>query len=505
MHRRTFLRASVCAAAGTPALACTSSARQPPRSGGPRHDPSDMAAAVLDADRKEVTKLAVDWTTRGASARDLLGAALLAGLREVNPSPIGGQVHAMMMVASAAEVTGTLRGPDKLLPALFNLDRTKRSQKRDANARRGDWQMPAPPPVEAAPVPELVDTLERAMRSWDVDAADQAITALHDTLSLDDFFEVLWPWAARDFRIIGHKAIYATQTYRALQDLGWRQGRDAVRSLGFGVLDQNPYGRFSEDDSAAILGLFDDNRERTHDIPAAWDRGAPSHEDALTLLTKLRDADADGAAKAVVQALRRGVAGLSAWDAVRLHAFELVARHPSIAGVHPVTSVNALYRAASISRVDATRRLLLLQAASWMPLFGAFLASRPDLPQHELRVDAKPTAQTRPEDPFAASTREAAAAAAHHQLAQGDGAPFAARARAVLVRKAQDDHDYKYTVAALEEIGAAQPATRPFLAAAAMSYLQLANEDDSALYRRARPLLDELAARQASAAAARGR
>lgn len=51
-------------------------------------------------------------------------------------------------------------------------------------------------------------------------------------------------------------------------------------------------------------------------------------------------------------------------------------------------------------------------------------------------------------------------------------------------RRAENDHDYKYTIAAMEEIEAAHPACRPALAAAAMAFLRRDDSDDQPLRER---------------------
>ncbi len=444
----------------------------------------EMARAVLAADRDEVHDLALGWADRGASPRTLLGAAYLAGLAEINPSPIGGQVHAMMMVASAAETTALLPARHRLLPALFNLDRTKRSQQRDAGSGRGDWQMPAPPDTEPLPRAEAEAALTDALRDWDLAAADRAGTRLHQATSLPDFFETLWRWAARDFRIIGHKIIFATQSYRALHEIGWRHGRDAVRAVLFGILDQNPYDAFDRETSTAILSCGDRNWEHAAGLAPGWEHGTHDGEACQMLFRELRSRDAEASADAVLAHLAAGHGAASAWDAVRLRAFELVAQNPHIAGIHPVTSVNALHRAALYTTQPASKAYMLLQAASYQPMFLPIFAERRRA-KNDVQIEAlvegsqrgDPFAET---DPFAAAPRAAAA------LREGDPARFAARAAEVLARKAQHDHDYKFTVAAVEEIGAAHPAVRPLLGAAAMFFLRTERSRDNAVFERLR-------------------
>ncbi|MCR9245535.1 MAG: hypothetical protein NXI31_10920 [bacterium] len=404
----------------------------------------------------------------------MLSAAYLAGLREIDPSPIGGQVHALMMVASAAVVAGALPRADRALPVLFHLQRIKRSVARDA--RGEDWTMPAAPAVEPAPRAEHVRVFRAAMGSWDEPAGDRAAVALHRELSLREFFEELWPWAARDFRIIGHKMIFATQTFRAVEDLGWRLARDAVRAVVRGVLDQNPYDAFAADDSKAIFAAHEANLERLGRLPANWRAGRDDPEASFELLAKLRESTLENAGDLVIAAATRGVGERSIWDGLRLAAFELSLRHPDIAGMHPVTSVNALYRGSRITDREATRRLCVLQAADWMVLFRDFLAPRGP---RDLRLDALRSAQQKgaPADPFGAGSESEAWSLAYDFAA--DPVAFGRRAYDVLAVKAQHDHDYKFTVAAVEELSAAHPRCRPALAAASMADLRRVGDPDN--------------------------
>lgn len=484
MRRRTFLTQL---AVGGAALGCSADAGSRHRAmarlaaagAAPVRDLERMADTILAVDVGELSATALGWLDDGVAVRDILSAAYLAGLREIDPSPIGGQVHALMMVASASAAIGALPVEQRPLPMLFHLQRTRRSVGRDA--ADGDWTMPSAPTFEAAPRQQQLMAFATAMEQWDEPAADRAVTALHGELSLRAFFEEVWPWAARDFRVIGHKMIFATQTFRAIEDLGWRLGRDAVRAVVRGILDQNPYGRFADAESRAILAQFDRNRRQSDRFPDGWKLGRDDPETSFALLRGLRSATAGDASDAILFALQTGVGERCVWDGLRLCAFEIAMRHPDIAGMHPVTSVNALWRGSRITARESTRRLCLLQAASWMVMFRDFLAARGS---RELHLDditgragkGKGTVA----DPFTA-TDEAAARALAVDSCAADAAAFARRATLLLAKKAQHDHDYKFTIAALEEIEAAHPQCRPFLAAAAMADLRRDAADDHAV------------------------
>ena len=50
------------------------------------------------------------------------------------------------------------------------------------------------------------------------------------TAGANEVYELFWRYGARDFRDIGHKAIYAANSYRTLQTIGWRHA-EPVRAL----------------------------------------------------------------------------------------------------------------------------------------------------------------------------------------------------------------------------------------------------------------------------------
>ena len=49
-------------------------------------------------------------------------------------------------------------------------------------------------------------------------------------------FELFFRYGARDFRSIGHKAIFVAGSYRVLQVIGWRYAEPVLRSLAYALL-----------------------------------------------------------------------------------------------------------------------------------------------------------------------------------------------------------------------------------------------------------------------------
>jgi hypothetical protein len=75
------------------------------------------------------------------------------------------------------------------------------------------------------------------MDNWDEAGADAAIAGLVRSAGASEVIELFWRYGARDFRAIGHKAIYAANAWRTLQTIGWRHAEPVMRSLAFALLE----------------------------------------------------------------------------------------------------------------------------------------------------------------------------------------------------------------------------------------------------------------------------
>ena len=103
--------------------------------------------------------------------------------------------------------------------------------------------------------------------------------------------------------------------------------------------------------------------------PSEWRDGKTDDAAVTDMLAALRQANPDTAADKVVELLNNGIAPQSVWDAMFAGANELLMRAPGIRSLHAVTTTNALHYAFKTSASDETRRWLLLQNASYIPLF----------------------------------------------------------------------------------------------------------------------------------------
>src|SRR6266481_3663611 len=113
---------------------------------------------------------------RGLSYREVLAALLLAGVRNIQPRPVGFKFHAVLVVNSAHLASLASPDSDRWLPIFWALDQFKVSQA--ADEKEGDWTMG---PVEESSVPashKAKAAFIEAMDHWEETAADAAVASL---------------------------------------------------------------------------------------------------------------------------------------------------------------------------------------------------------------------------------------------------------------------------------------------------------------------------------------
>ena len=307
----------------------------------------------------------------GTTYQQVLTALLLAGVRNVQPRPVGFKFHAVLVVNSAH--LASLGSPDELrwLPIFWALDYFKVAQ--EADVREGNWTMSAVDESAVPPAHKARQAFQDAMDRWDVAAADTAVAGLAHTAGANEMFELFARYGARDFRDIGHKAIFVANSWRTLSCIGWRYAEPVLRSLAYALQDR---GNDPVDADAPADRPWRDNSKLAQEIRADWLEGKLDDQATTEMLSTLRTASAEGAARQVVALLNRGIAPQSIWDAILVGAAELLARSPGIVSLHSVTSANALRFAFEASQSDDTRRILLLQNAAFVPLFRDAVTSR---------------------------------------------------------------------------------------------------------------------------------
>ncbi len=421
----------------------------------------------------------------GARYRDLLAALLLAGVRNIQPRPVGFKFHAVLVVHSAHLASQNSPEADRWLPLFWALDYFKSSQARDV--AEGDWTMAALDEKAVPPTERARREFIAAMDRWDVARTDVAVAGFARGTGAQEIFDLFCRYGARDFRDIGHKAIYVANSWRALQTIGWQHAEPVLRSLAYALLEHGGGNPADGDDRADLPGRH--NSELLHSIRAGWTGGVHSPEATRDLLAGLRQGDWKEAADAVVAQLNQGVTPQSLWDALFQHANELLMRRPGIVSLHAVTTTNALHYAWQQCGADETRRFLLLQNASFLTLFRDAAGAREGLLIDTFEpVDAPATL----EEIFAevGHDRLLAARRTLAWLRQGgDVTDFMNAAQRFIYLKGTDSHDYKFSAAALENFAHLSPGVRERFLAASTFWLKGSTASDNTLVARTRAAL----------------
>jgi hypothetical protein len=456
-------------------------------------DIEPLVRVIEDTARDRLLEEAARRIQAGTSYHDLLAALMLAGVRGIKPRPVGFQFHAVLVVNSAHMAAQAGEDRDRWLPLFWAMDNFKASQVRNREQNNG-WLMPPANETQVPPAHHARQRFIEAMDSWDEEGADNAICGLVRTAGASEVIELFWRYGARDFRDIGHKAIFAANSWRTMQTIGWRHAEPVMRSLAFAILQHegaSPAGRDAEPDQP-----WRQNLERARTIRAGWQRGRVTPSATTDTLAALRTATYGDLCDRVVKLLNDGVDPGSVWDAMFLGAGELLMRQPGITGIHCVTSTNALHYGYQTSANEETRKMLLLQAAAFLTMFRQRMQQSG---LSDLRVDALEPMDAPANGPeaiqeiFAAvpQNRVTAARKTLGLLRQSPTAaqPLMAAGRRLIFTKGRDSHDYKYSSAAMEDFYHTSPAWRERYLATSMFNLHGAGENDSPLVQRTRAAL----------------
>ena len=424
---------------------------------------------------------------RGLTYRELLAALLLAGVRNIQPRPVGFKFHAVLVVNSAHLASISSPDSDRWLPIFWALDYFKSAQAQDVH--EGDWTMAATDEAKVPAPRKARQAFIQAMDNWDETAADAAVSGLARTTGADELFEIFCRYGARDFREIGHKAIYVANAWRTLQTIGWQHAEPVLRSLAYGLLDRGG------DENPARADLPADrpwrhNLELAKKIRPEWQAGEASRAASLELLRAMRETSPSEASEKVLELLNRGIAPQSIWDGLFNAAGELLMRRPGLLSLHALTSTNAIHFAFQTTGVDETRRLLLLQNAAFLSLFrsdgGKMKPGQIDqLQPHE---NGAPTLET-----IFAEISHDRMSAARQVLSYLKQNPhpqnFINGARRLVFLKGNNSHDYKFSSAVLEDYQHLSAEWRDRFLAASVFNLRGSGDKDNELVKRTRAAL----------------
>ncbi len=431
---------------------------------------------------------------RGLDYRDLLAALLLAGIRNVQPRPsVGFKFHAVLVVNSAHLASMSSPAEHRWLPIFWALDHFKSAQKEEHN--KTGWVMSAVDESKLPTSDKAREAFIAAMDAWEEAPADTAAAALARTAGTAEAFELLFRYGCRDFRSIGHKAIYASNSWRTLACIGPEHAEPIIRSLAFAMLNREGDRKDTDAPADRPIKL---NRELAAKFPSEWRGGKLDDAATSEMLDALRTGSDEESCKLVAQLLSRGISPQSVWDALFVGAGELLMRQPGIVALHAVTSTNALRFAFETAADDETRRLLLLQNAAFLPLFRQAMIRRNKVGDGRLDQLEPISAESVADAPAViddifADVGENSITAARKVLgyleAGGDAQQFINAARLLVFLKGTNAHDYKFSSAVLEDFYHVSPNWRNRYLASSVFNLRGSKQRDNALVERTRMAL----------------
>ncbi len=457
-------------------------------------DIEPLVRFIEDTDRAKLLEGVAAKIRGGTSYGELLAALLLAGVRGIQPRPVGFKFHAVLVVNSAHLASLAAPDSDRWLPLFWALDNFKSSQAR--NEQEGGWKMAPAQEDKLPPAGQAKQRFLEAMNDWNVEAADRAVVAFVRSAGADEVIETFWRLGARDFRDIGHKAIYTANSWRTLQAIGWRHAEPVMRSLAYALLaheGDNPAKRDAAQDRPGR-----ENLKRITKVRKDWQHGTVAPQATTELLATLRSRSPSDACDQVVELLNKKVDPAAVWDALLLEAGELLMQQPGIVGIHCVTSANALHYGYQTSANEQTRLFLTLQAAAFLPLFRQAMAGRGKL-RNDLHIDTLEKVEPRGKgveaiEEVLTDVSKDRLLAARKTLALLDAKAvdpqqLMTAARRLIFTKGRDAHDYKFSSAALEDYFHASGTWRARYLATSMFNLRGAQDKDNGLVRRTRAAL----------------
>lgn len=484
-----------------------------------------LVRLIEDTPGEKCPAMAIGQLRGGVPYRQFLAALFLAAIRS------GAYDHNVFVIHSAQQLALDIPVQERLLPMFWALNSFKDQQGQWKSQQMEQRQRLSGTLPSAA---QAESEFYAGMEAWDDERAGWALIALARAGGVGQVIERLWRYAARDWRYIGHLAIWVSNTWRALETLGWEHAEPALRNTVFGLLSQ---GKSDLADQS-----YPGNLERVGKVikklPADWAARASAEGFTKELLMAWRGSCAgkgtssgfenvrDDACELAVNHLAAGKhsAG-SIWDAVHLAAAEsIMYAQKNSTPLHASTAANALHYAFEASADPQNRLLILLQALGWMFHFrktmsdfgwireplditsmeGEKSGGTPDEAAAQILAslsfgpdrDPKQAIQWYGIGPEAYCQREwlhGAARKAFSLAKVTDGRALVAPALRLLPMKAQSDpHRIKFPIAMLENARWVSPGWRPHVLAASVFAFQGSDAPDTPLMHQIREAVRSL-------------
>jgi len=440
-----------------------------------------LVKLIEDTPREKLLEEVAVRVKKGLAYNELLAALFVAAVRNVQPRPVGFKFHAVLAINAAHQAS--LSGPDsdRWLPLFWSLESFKGSQAEEK--KKTGWTLP---PVDESKVPppdKARQAFITAIENWDVEGIDAPVVSLARHAGAHEVFELFFRYGMRDFRDIGHKAIYVAGAWRLLGVIGWQHAEPVLRSLALALqyyTGENPSKIDAEPDRPWKYNLT-----VVGQAPPTWTAGKIDPAATADLLALARTADPKEMSGKTVDLLKAGVAPRSIWDAVYTAGGEILMRRAGILSIHAMTTFNALRYVGETSGNDETRRLALLQAASFVPLFRGKL-------EKELKIDQVEPQAASLDDVFNDVSKDKMSASRKvlgYLKEGGDAKTLVEEARRLIFMKGVDAHDWKFSSAVLEDYAQLSPAWRDRFLAASVHHLKGSQAPDNGLVARVRQAL----------------
>jgi hypothetical protein len=456
-----------------------------------------LVQLIEQTPRERLLEEVADRIHKGLSYRELLAALMLAGVKNVEPRPsVGFKFHAVLVVNSAHLASLASPAEHRWLPIFWALDYYKSAESQDVK-ERGDWTMSSVDESAVPPAHKAKNAFIKAMDNWDESAADAAVASLARSAGANEIYELMFRYGMRDFRSIGHKAIYVANSWRTLQCIGWQHAEPVLRSLTYALLSHEGDNPAKRDDAADRP--FRRNHELAKKMRGDWQEGRLEKSATADLLQVLRTASNNQACDSVVEILNKGAAPQTVWDALHVTSGELLMRQPGIVALHAVTTTNALHFAYQESGDDETRRQLLLQNAAFVTMFRETMQDRGGI--RDVTIDQLSSSvgdhDNKPIDQIFVDLKKDPMLAARQVLTNlkqpsqsWTAKDFMHAARLLVFLKGSDAHDYKFSSAVLEDYYHVSPEWRGLYLASNVFKLRSSEDRDNTLVERTRAALN---------------
>ena len=335
----------------------------------------------------------------------------------------------------------------------------------------------------SSPMPWIRGTWPRRTPRWPDSVEPRAA---------NDIFELFARYGARDFRSIGHKAIFVANSYRTLQCIGWQHAEPILRSLAYALLNHEGESNPADSDHEADRP-WRENLIRAGKIRRHWASRRLDPVATEDLVQSFRTAAPDELCEQVVEMLNADVSPQSIFDAIFLAAGELLMRQPGIVALHALTTTNALHYIYRTAANDNTRRMVLLQNVAFLPMFREAMRGRGKVSEKRI-TDLADSVGEGPElsgifDNVGSKSDLAAKQAYRFLRSQGGSREFMAEARRLIFLKGTDSHDYKFSSAVLEDHARVSSKWRDLYLAASVHKLRGAGGKGNGLVDRVREAL----------------